>query len=135
MLTGPRAHEDHAWWWWRCGALHAGRGRVHTCTDLRDAFVEALAQTHPVDYCDRMIASVRESKARFSELIAKASAVEEVMITVRGKPAVKLVTVPSQPSQADFKAWAKRRRERLTYMPEPSDTSSDIIEALREERF
>lgn len=81
-----------------------------------------------------MIASVRESKARLSELISKVSAGEEVLITVRGKPTVKLVPVSPHPTQADFQAWAKRRRQKLRTMPENPDTSPEIIDLLREER-
>jgi prevent-host-death family protein len=82
-----------------------------------------------------MIASVRESKARLSELIAKATAGEEVLITVRGKPAVRLTPVSPRESEPDVKAWAERRREKLRRMPESSDSSTDILSALREERF
>lgn len=131
--TGRRGKIKGAPISYRLGAK--GAGEPTYLPILRDPFVAALDEIHKVDYRDHMIASVRESKARLSELIAKASAGEEVMITVRGKPAVRLVPVPSQPDRMDFKTWAKRRREKLHDMPATYDTSAEIIEVLREERF
>ncbi|MCC5846838.1 MAG: type II toxin-antitoxin system prevent-host-death family antitoxin [Verrucomicrobia bacterium] len=82
-----------------------------------------------------MIASVRESKARLSELIAKATAGEEVVITVRGKPTIQLVPVSGTPVKSDFNTWAQRRKKSLEAMPEGSDSSSEILDDLREDRF
>jgi len=40
-----------------------------------------------------MIATLRESKAKLSELVQLASRGEEVLITVRGKPSARLIPV------------------------------------------
>ena len=82
-----------------------------------------------------MIANVRESKAKLSELIAKASVGEEVVITVRGKPTVKLVPVSNATDRPDFQTWAQQRRRRLKKMRVGSDSSSQILDDLREDRF
>ena len=42
-----------------------------------------------------MIATLKESKARLSELVRLAGAGEEVLITVRGKPQARLSAVRS----------------------------------------
>ena len=83
-----------------------------------------------------MIANVRESKARLSELIAKASSGEEVVISVRGKPTVRLVPIEDELSTGDVESWVARRRSRLSGMPENETSSSEeILRDLREERF
>lgn len=43
------------------------------------------------DYSSRMIASVRSAKARFSELLERAAAGEEIVIAAAGRPKAKLV--------------------------------------------
>ncbi len=83
-----------------------------------------------------MIANVRESKARLSELIAKASSGEEVVISVRGKPTIRLVPIADEMSTGDVEAWVTRRRSRLSGMPKKETSSSEeILRALREDRF
>jgi prevent-host-death family protein len=82
-----------------------------------------------------MLASVRESKARLSELIAKASSGEEVVITVRGKPTIKLVPLSNSPGAPDFQAWAQRLRSNMKNRPTCSDSSAEILDRLREDRF
>jgi len=87
-------------------------------------------------YCDHMIVSVRESKARLSELMARAIEGEEVVITVRGRPTARLVPVNPVGSRADMKKWAEDRRNELqaqTFVGEGS--SRTILEDLREDRF
>jgi prevent-host-death family protein len=83
-----------------------------------------------------MIVSVRESKARLSELMARAVEGEEVIITVRGQPTARLVPVNSAGSRTDMKKWAEIRRNELllqTFVGEGS--SKSILEDLREDRF
>ena len=43
------------------------------------------------DYTSHMIASVRTAKARFSELLQRAAAGEEIVIAAAGRPKAKLV--------------------------------------------
>jgi prevent-host-death family protein len=53
-----------------------------------------------------MITTLRESKAKLSELVERASQGEDILITVRGKVKAKLTRVPQQ-QKLDMKAWAK----------------------------
>lgn len=82
-----------------------------------------------------MIANIRESKAKLSELVALASAGEEVLITVRGNPKVRMVAVESSSARKDLKAWAERLRSELAKMPVSPDSSCEIIGELRGERW
>ena len=53
-----------------------------------------------------MITTLRESKAKLSELVERASRGEDILITVRGKVKAKLTQAPQQ-KKLDMKAWAK----------------------------
>ena len=53
-----------------------------------------LAHVVTCGYTDIMIASVRTTKARLSELLEGAAAGEEVVITSDGRPKAKLVGIP-----------------------------------------
>jgi prevent-host-death family protein len=83
-----------------------------------------------------MIVSVRESKARLSELLAKAMEGEEVVITVRGEPTAKIVPVQAPADKSDLRAWVAERRGALgrQLMPQP-DSSGAILDELRADRF
>lgn len=81
-----------------------------------------------------MIASLRESKARFSELVKRAARGEEVVITVRGKPEARLCPLAS-PRPDSKAAWEKCLREaRATYSVGTHDSSSDILNDQRGDR-
>jgi len=83
-----------------------------------------------------MIVSVRESKARLSELLAKVLEGEEVVITVRGEPTARLVPVKAPSGKADLRAWTAARRRSLADQPVPqSDSSGTILDELRADRF
>jgi prevent-host-death family protein len=84
-----------------------------------------------------MIVNVRESKARLSELVTKAAAGEEILITVRGQPKARLVAVSSHPERPDLHAWAEELEARLASQPAQSagDSSTEILDELRQERF
>lgn len=84
-----------------------------------------------------MIVSVRESKARLSELVAKASQGEDVLITVRGKPTVRLVPAATAPGKRDRSAWIAARRKQLARqtLNTTKDSATEIIDDLREERW
>jgi len=84
-----------------------------------------------------MIVSVRESKARLSELIAKASEGEEVLISVRGKPTARLIPVASVSEKPDLGGWINERRKQLAAQDSPpdQDSSAAILDDLREERW
>lgn len=83
-----------------------------------------------------MIVSVRESKARISELLVKARQGEEVLITVRGRPEARIVPVQREEvPPPDMKVWADELRGRmLGAKPAPASSSREIIDDLRGER-
>ena len=79
-----------------------------------------------------MIVSVRESKAKISELLVKARQGEEVLITVRGKPEARLVPVHQDEPPPDMKLWADELRSRMMGdKPSPASSSKQIIDDLR----
>lgn len=80
-----------------------------------------------------MIVNVREGKARLSELIAKAAAGEEVVITVRGRPKARLVGTFDRSSSPSMRDWADELRERMA--GERGDSSREILEDLRGDRW
>ncbi len=82
-----------------------------------------------------MIVSVRESKARLSELLAKALEGEEVVITVRGEPTARLVPVKTSAGKPDLRSWAADRRRILEGQAMGTDSSGEILDELREDRF
>ena len=84
-----------------------------------------------------MIVNVRESKARLSELVSKAAAGEEILITVRGQPKARLVAISAKPGRPDMTRWAGELQCRLRLQPAsgPTDSSAGIIDDLRADRF
>jgi prevent-host-death family protein len=83
-----------------------------------------------------MIVSVRESKARLSELMARALEGEDVVITVRGQPTARLVPVNQSVGRIDMRKWAEdRRKEMLAQTISGNNSSRAILEELREDRF
>ena len=82
-----------------------------------------------------MIVSVRESKARLSELLAKALEGEEVVITVRGEPKARLLPVKTSAGKPDLRSWAADRRRILEGQAMGTDSSGEILDELREDRF
>jgi prevent-host-death family protein len=83
-----------------------------------------------------MIVNVRESKARLSELVSKANAGEEIVITVRGKPSARIVPLQLEREPPDMRFWARELEARLRAEESTSsDSSNKIINELREERW
>ncbi|TVP81861.1 MAG: type II toxin-antitoxin system prevent-host-death family antitoxin [Puniceicoccaceae bacterium] len=83
-----------------------------------------------------MIINVRESKARLSELVSKANAGEDVVITVRGKPRARIVPVQSEHTTPDMSRWAEELKARLEVdVSTLPDSSNEIIDQLRGERW
>jgi prevent-host-death family protein len=73
-----------------------------------------------------MIANVRAAKARLSELLDRAAAGEEIVITSDGRPKAKLVGIP--PVRATYRV----NRRLLAARPRKAGTSADKI--IRQER-
>lgn len=84
-----------------------------------------------------MIVNIRESKARLSELVTKAAAGEEVLITVRGRPKARLVAVSARLEPPDLVRWAGELDERLARQDGSAraDSSTGILDELRADRF
>jgi len=55
-----------------------------------------------------MTTTLREAKARLSEIVKRASRGEEVVITVHGKETAKLVAVPKIQTRIDREKWLKK---------------------------
>jgi len=57
-----------------------------------------------------MITTLRESKARLSELVERASRGEDVLITVRGRPKARLTRAAPSEAAPLGNAWARQLR-------------------------
>ncbi len=57
-----------------------------------------------------MVKTLRESKAKLSELVERASRGEDVLITVRGRVKARLTGVQTAPSAQDRAVWVKQLR-------------------------
>lgn len=74
--------------------------------------------------------NVAEGKARFSELVARAEAGEEVIVARRGKPVVKLIAIERPRERFDVAAiWAEVQK-----MPMQED-SVDLIRKMRDDGY
>lgn len=80
-----------------------------------------------------MIMSLRESKAKLSELVERASRGEDVLITVRGRIKARLTSAETQGKKADRKAWLKELRK-LRKKNDTGRVSISIEKILREQR-
>ena len=83
-----------------------------------------------------MTATLRETKARLSEMVKRASQGEEVIITVHGKEMAKLVAIPKRPKKFDKKKWLAELAElrRKTSTGKRGRTAEEIISEGRENR-
>jgi prevent-host-death family protein len=57
-----------------------------------------------------MVKTLRESKAKLSELVERASRGEDVLITVRGTVKARLTKVEASPAGFDGRAWVRELR-------------------------
>ncbi len=84
-----------------------------------------------------MMKSLRESKARLSELVEAASQGEDVLITVRGKVKARL-TKAGVPDRASTGAvWARQLRalHRAYGKPRPKTSVARILADMRQDRI
>ncbi|MDA1313989.1 MAG: type II toxin-antitoxin system prevent-host-death family antitoxin [Acidobacteria bacterium] len=83
-----------------------------------------------------MIKTLRESKAKLSELVEQASRGEDVLITVRGKVKARLTQAAEPFDESGRAAWLRELRKlRRRYAPATGLSSSDdILAEIREER-
>jgi antitoxin (DNA-binding transcriptional repressor) of toxin-antitoxin stability system len=83
-----------------------------------------------------MLKNLRESKAKLSELVERASQGEDVLITVRGKIKARLTRAGMPQPGVDGKSWARRLRTlHGTYSKShPKISIEQILDEQREER-
>lgn len=84
-----------------------------------------------------MTATLRETKAKLSELVKRASQGEEVVITVHGKEMAKLVGLPARPRKLNKKKWLADLAElrRKTGTGRRGRSAEEIISEGREDRI
>ena len=85
-----------------------------------------LAYVVTCSYTEPMLANVRAAKARLSELLERASAGEEIIITSDGRPKAKLVGI--QPVRAHYRV----NRRLLAVASRKSGTAAEKL--IRQER-
>ena len=83
-----------------------------------------------------MTATLREAKAKLSEMVKRASRGEEVVITVHGKETAKIVPVPKRRKKRDTEKWLAELDElRRKYSTGKIGISAQEIQDLdREDR-
>lgn len=83
-----------------------------------------------------MIKSLRESKAKLSELVDRASQGEDVLITVRGKVKARLTRATTPTGNADMRRWASELKELQEGVATEHYTlsSEEILSDYREDR-
>lgn len=81
------------------------------------------------DYATGMIASVRSAKARFSELLQRAAAGEEIVIAAAGRPRAKLVGL-GEAAPLPFRV----NRALLRYRPRKGTRAEGLVRAERDAR-
>jgi prevent-host-death family protein len=79
-----------------------------------------------------MIATLKESKARLSELIRLAGSGEEVLITVRGKPQARLSAV--RPTKGKNRSWMDELRK-LRSGVRAARAPSTVLDDIRADRL
>ena len=106
-------------------------------TTIAGAPLERLTELSGCDYSDHMTTTLREAKARLSEMVKRASRGEEVVITVHGKETAKLVPVPKRTKKRDKEKWLSELDElRRKYSTgRIGITAQEIQDWDREERF
>jgi prevent-host-death family protein len=79
---------------------------------------------------------LREAKANLSELVERAAAGEEILITVHGRPKARLVAMNNPDSiRPQMAGWADRLQHlQKKYAAAPA-TELSVIEELRDERW
>jgi len=82
-----------------------------------------------------MIKTLRESKAKLSELVERASQGEDVLITVRGKVKARLTRAALPTDMADRQAWvAKLRKLQKTFTRgKPKASIEEILAETRKD--
>jgi prevent-host-death family protein len=84
-----------------------------------------------------MTATLREAKAKLSEMVKRASRGEEVVITVHGKETAKLVPLSKRGKKIDKEKWLKRleRLREQSWTGRYGKTAQEIQDEDRADRF
>jgi prevent-host-death family protein len=85
-----------------------------------------------------VITTLREGKAKLSELVERASRGEDVLITVRGKVKARLTKAGADEGANTHAKWVQELREFQRSIPTrrtPGSSVEEILEELREDRF
>lgn len=83
-----------------------------------------------------MTATLRETKAKLSEMVRLASRGEEVVITVHGKEVAKLIGLPKHPQRLDKRKWLAKlaRLRKKTWTGRYGITAQEIQDEDRADR-
>jgi prevent-host-death family protein len=84
-----------------------------------------------------MVKSLRESKARLSELVDAASRGEDVLITVRGKIKARLTRVEPASGAVQGRQWARELKafqKSIASSAAPTLTTGQILDEVRADR-
>ena len=82
-----------------------------------------------------MIKTLRESKAKLSELVNLASEGHDILITVRGKAKARLTTVENVRLKGSREAWLQELSKLRKLYGKARILREDVFEDLREDRF
>jgi prevent-host-death family protein len=84
-----------------------------------------------------MIATLRESKAKLSEMVDLASRGEDVLISVRGKVKARLTRAAASGGAADRASWAAglKRLQKSPGKGAARHTVEEILDQRREDRI
>ena len=81
-----------------------------------------------------MIATLRESKTRLSELVNLANSGEEILITVHGQPKARILSV-SEP-RSDIADWLRELSNLRLSLDQPSTCQKpSALDEVREDRW
>jgi prevent-host-death family protein len=82
-----------------------------------------------------MIATLKDSKAKLSSLVERASRGEEIVITVRGQPKARLMPVVEKPGvKFDRVKWMRRLQAMSEKATRRIRDSADIFDDMRSDR-
>ncbi len=88
------------------------------------------------DYNSHMIKTLRESKAKLSELVDMASRGQDVLISVRGKVKARLTRAAASTRSSDRALWVRelRKLQKSCSRKVASPTVNDILAQQRDDR-
>ena len=87
------------------------------------------------DYNGHMVKTLRESKAKLSEMVERAGRGEDVLITVRGKVKARLTRASAPDPAFDRKAWIRelQKLQKAYCVRRPTTTVEAIVAEIRED--